>query len=76
MLDCLAYFFSADELKGDNISDSEVEGGSEDSSQYDTADSDSGKEMVRMPGTKRRKEWGVDGDSGLGSSRDVTVPVL
>jgi hypothetical protein len=58
------------------ISDSEVEGGSEDSSQYDTADSDSGKEMVRMPGTKRRKEWGVDGDSGLGSSRDVTVPVL
>ena len=50
------------------ISDSEVEGGSEDSSQYDTADSDSGKEMVRMPGTKRRKEWGVDGDSGLGSS--------
>ena len=58
-------------LKREN-SGSEVDGGSEESSQYDTADSDSGKEMVRM--RKRRKECGVDGDSGLGSSRADQKP--
>jgi len=41
-------------------------GGSEESSQYDTADSDSGKDVVRLHNNKRRKE--IDADSGLGSS--------
>jgi len=53
-------------MKREN-SGSEIEGGSEESSQYDTADSDSGKEIVRMHSSKRRKE--TDTDSGLGSSR-------
>jgi len=59
-------------------SGSEIEGAGgseagEESSQYDTADSDSGKEMARVSSHKRRKETdtsqGADGDSGLGSSR-------
>eukprot|EP00092_Neocalanus_flemingeri_P013617 GFUD01014686.1.p1 GENE.GFUD01014686.1~~GFUD01014686.1.p1 ORF type:complete len:869 (-),score=276.78 GFUD01014686.1:537-2954(-) len=65
-------------LKREN-SGNEIEGGSggseggEESSQYDTADSDSGREVVRVNSSKRRKEMeecqGVDGDSGLGSTR-------
>jgi ubiquitin carboxyl-terminal hydrolase 20/33 len=55
-------------LKREN-SGSEVEQGSEESSQYDTADSDSGKEGVMKNGNKRRKENVPDDrDSGLGSS--------
>jgi len=55
-------------LKREN-SGSEVDGGSEESSQYDTADSDSGKDIFKNHGNKRRKAAGhaVDGDSGVGS---------